>query len=676
MSLKLVFCSIGDFMAYDQLVTSEKGDKLFLLGNEAAVRGAIEAGVSVAATYPGTPSSEIGNILSVVAKSADMYFEFSANEKVAMEVAATAAASGLRSFTFMKHVGLNVAADSFMTTAYSGVKGGMIILVADDPSLFSSQNEQDTRNYSRLSSIPILEPSNPQEIKDMMVYGFDLSEQFGIPVILRTSTRVSHMRGIVEMGEINSPKSTTKEVKSDKHWLKGYFVKNPREFVPVPANALAMHERLVEKIGKIEDEANESPVNEVVSFESGVLQGKYGVISSGGAFNYAYDIVAGENLGMDILKIALSYPTPKDLIYDFCKNLEGVFIVEEVDPILERDVLAVLGEKNLDCPVYGKIDGTFPMVHEFNPDIVKESFNKVISDLADDEEFKAEYKDEFGKDLTDDLIETVEKMEFSHGLNDLVDNIPTRAPTLCAGCSHRSAYFASVKAYEELGYDKKDMIFASDIGCYTLGISPPYETADYLLAMGSSVGDGCGFSIATDQHVMSFIGDSTFFHSGLSPLVNAVHNKNKFVLTILDNRITAMTGGQPNPGIPIDGMGDEAPAISIEDIVEAIGVKFLKIVNPHNIKKTVDIYKEALEYDGVAVVIARYPCTLIKGQKRKPVMEIKDSCVKCLHCVEKLACPAISYLDDKVTVDEALCKGCTVCIQICPNKAIGVKKGD
>ena len=667
-------------MAYDQLVTSEKGEKLFLLGNEAAVRGAIEAGVSVAATYPGTPSSEIGNILSVVAKSADMYFEFSANEKVAMEVAATAAASGLRSFTFMKHVGLNVAADSFMTTAYSGVKGGMIVLVADDPSLFSSQNEQDTRNYSRLSSIPILEPSNPQEIKDMMVYGFDLSEHFGIPVILRTSTRVSHMRGIVEMGDINKPKSTTKESESDGHWLKGFFVKNPREFVPVPANALAMHERLVEKIERIEEESNESEINEVISFESGILQGKYGVISSGGAFNYAYDIVSQENLGMDILKIGLSYPCPKDLIYDFCKNLEGIFIVEEVDPVLERDVLAILGEHNLDCPVYGKFDGTFPMVHEFNPDIVKESFNKVLCDIDEDEKFAEEIKNEYGEDalhdLEDGLIEIIPKMEFSDGLNDLIENVPTRAPTLCAGCSHRSAYFAAVQAYEELGYAKEDMIFASDIGCYTLGISPPYETADYLLAMGSSVGDGCGFSIATNQHVMSFIGDSTFFHSGLSPLVNAVHNKNKFVLTILDNRITAMTGGQPNPGIAVDGMGDPAPAISIEDIVEAIGVKFMKIVNPHNIKKTVDIYKEALEYDGVAVVIARYPCTLIKGQKKKAPMVIKDNCVKCLHCIEKLACPAISYLDGKVTVDEALCKSCTVCIQVCPNKAIGVKKGD
>ena len=645
-------------MAYDQLVKAEKGDKLFLLGNEAAVRGAIEAGVSVAATYPGTPSSEIGNILSVVAEKADMYFEFSANEKVAMEVAATAAASGLRSFTFMKHVGLNVAADSFMTTAYSGVKGGMVVFVADDPSLFSSQNEQDTRNYARLANMPILEPSNPQEIKDFMVYAFDLSEHFGIPVLFRTTTRVSHMRGIVEFGDKQVPKCTTKDVESDKHWKKGFFVKNPSEFVPVPANSLNMHTRLVEKMAKITEEANESVKNEVYSFVDGALQGKYGVISSSSAFNYAYDVVNQENLGMDILKLGLSYPVPKELIADFCNNLEGIFVVEEVDPILEKEVLAIVGEYNLDIPVYGKFDETFPMVHEFNCDIVKIGFNKVLSEIKTD------------------LVNVPETYELSDGLNKVVENIPHRAPTLCAGCSHRSAYFAAVKAYEELGFAKEDMIFASDIGCYTLGISPPFETADYLLAMGSSIGDGCGFSVATNQNVMSFIGDSTFFHSGLSPLVNAVHNKNNFVLTILDNRITAMTGGQPNPGIPIDGMGHEAPAISIEDIVKAIGVEFIEIVNPHNVKKTVDIYKKALEYDGVAVVIARYPCTLIKGQKRKKPMEIKDNCNKCLECVEKLACPAISYLNGEVVVDEALCKSCTVCVQICPNKAIGVKKGD
>lgn len=646
-----------NYMAYNQLITAEKGDNLFLLGNEAAVRGAIEAGVSVAATYPGTPSSEIGNILSVLAKDADMYFEFSANEKVAMEVAATAAVSGLRSFTFMKHVGLNVAADSFMTTAYSGVKGGMVILVADDPSLFSSQNEQDTRNYARIANMPILEPSNPQEIKDMMVYAFDLSETFEIPVILRTTTRVSHMRGIVKFGDKKEATCVTKDVESNVHWKKGFFVKDPKSFVPVPANSLEMHSVLVEKMEDITETANESSLNSVYSFESGSLQGKMGVISSSSAFNYAYDIVNQENLGMDILKLGLSYPVPKELIAEFCINLEGVFVVEEVDPILEKEVLAVIGEYNLDIPVYGKFNNTFPMVHEFNCDIIRCGFNSVLSEC-------------------DDLVELPQEYDLSDDLNNLVDNIPTRSPTLCAGCSHRSAYYAAVKAYEELGLAKEDMIFASDIGCYTLGISPPFETADYLLAMGSSIGDGCGFSVATNQNVMSFIGDSTFFHSGLSPLVNAVHNKNNFVLTILDNRITAMTGGQPNPGIPVDGMGDSAPAVSIEDIVKAIGVEFIQIVNPHNVRKIVDIYKEALEYEGVAVVIARYPCTLIKGQKSKKPMEIKDSCNKCLECVETLACPAISYFNDEVVIDEALCKSCTVCVQICPNKSIGVKKGD
>jgi indolepyruvate ferredoxin oxidoreductase alpha subunit len=311
-----------------------------------------------------------------------------------------------------------------------------------------------------------------------------------------------------------------------------------------------------------------------------------------------------------------------------------------------------IGAKNLNVSVHGKLDGTFPLYHEFNSDVVAEGLNKILN-FSENKEIK-----------------------FSSSLEKLQADIPNRAPVLCAGCPHRAMYYGINKAIEELGLKTSDVVFASDIGCYTLGINPPYNAADYLLSMGSSVGDGCGFSVSTDQKVASFIGDSTFFHSGLSPLVNAVHNKNKFVLTILDNRITAMTGGQPNPGIPVDGMGDEAPAVSIEDIVEAIGVKFLKIVNPHNIKKTVDIYKEALEYDGVAVVIARYPCTLIKGQKKKAPMVIKDNCVKCLTCVKTLACPAISYLNDKVVVDEALCKSCTVCIQVCPNKAIGVKKGD
>ena len=626
-------------MNLKELVTGVQGEKQFLLGNEAAVRGIIEAGVSIAATYPGTPSSEIGNVLSVLAKEANIYFEFSTNEKVAMEVAATAAASGLRSFTFMKHVGMNVASDSFMTTAYSGVKGGMVILSADDPSLFSSQNEQDTRNYARLANVPVLEPSNCQEVKDMVKYAFDLSEQFGLPVIVRTTTRVSHMRGVVEFGDVKDNSSN-----NENHWERGHFDKDPSKFVPVPAFAGEMHVRLWNKIHKLEEITNKSDLNKEINFAN---DKRYGVISSSSAYNYAHDVVKFNELNMDILKLGFSYPFPKERVSDFLSDLDEVFVVEEVDPIIERDTLAAIGEKKLDVVVHGKLNGTFPFYHEFNSDVVADGFNKIL---------------DFKQDTS---------INYSSGLNDLSGEIPSRAPVLCAGCPHRAMYYGINKAIEELGLKTSDVIFASDIGCYTLGINPPYNAADYLLSMGSSVGDGCGFSVSTDQKVASFIGDSTFFHSGISPLINAVHNKHNFVLTVLDNRITAMTGGQPNPGIPIDGMGDEAPEISIRKLALACGCDYVRVINPFNLEQVIKTYKEAFERDDTAVIISKAPCTLIKGlAKKPPVTFVEGNCNKCDKCVSELACPAISKINGKITLDGAQCDGCNVCIQVCKYGAL------
>ena len=621
-------------MNLKELVTGVSGEKQFLLGNEAAVRGVIEAGVSIAATYPGTPSSEIGNVLSVLAKEANIYFEFSANEKVAMEVAATAAASGLRSFTFMKHVGMNVAADSFMTTAYSGVRGGMVILSADDPSLFSSQNEQDTRNYARLANVPILEPSNCQEVKDMVKYAFDLSEQFQIPVIVRTTTRVSHMRGVVEFGDINDNSSN-----NDDHWKRGHFKKDPSQFVPVPAFAGEMHVRLWDKIHKIEEITNSSDLNSEVNFAS---DKKYGVISSSSAYNYAHDVVKFNDLDVDILKLGFSYPFPQEKVAEFLSDLDEVFIVEEVDPIIEKDTLATIGSKKLDVIVHGKLDGTFPLYHEFNSDIVGEGFNKILK--FDESEYTS----------------------YSSSLEKLSQDIPSRAPVLCAGCPHRAMYYGINKAIGELGLKADDVVFASDIGCYTLGINPPYNAADYLLSMGSSVGDGCGFSVSTDQKVASFIGDSTFFHSGISPLINAVHNKHNFVLTVLDNRITAMTGGQPNPGIPVDGMGDEAPEISIRKLALACGCDYVRVINPFNLEQVIKTYKEAFERNDAAVIVSKAPCTLIKGLTKKPPVKLVESnCNNCDKCVSELACPAISKINGKIVIDQSQCDGCNVCIQVC-----------
>jgi indolepyruvate ferredoxin oxidoreductase alpha subunit len=616
-------------MNITRILTGKKGEKLFLLGNEAAVRGAIESGVSVTSTYPGTPSSEIGDVLSKVSKDAGIYFEFSTNEKVALEVSAAAAASGLRSFTFMKHVGLNVAADSFMSLVYSGVNGGMIILSADDPSIFSSQNEQDNRHYARIANIPMVEPSNPQEIRDLMKYGFELSEEFKIPVLMRTTTRISHMRGVVEL---NAPNINEKI---------GYFKKDPKRFVPVPVNAREMHRILVEKIEKIKDVANNSPFNQIFNKE-----GKIGVITGGSAFNYTIDVIEENNLPINVLKVGFSYPFPEKLVYDFIKDLDGVIVIEEVDPVMENEVFAVIGKYGLKLKVYGKLDETLPRIYEYTPDIVLESIKKVMD------------------------IDLHEKGVYEPNIA-----LPVRPPTLCPGCPHRAAYYSVKKAVEELNLE---VIYPTDIGCYTLGIESPYEMGDYLLSMGSSIGTSCGFSKSVNQSIVSFIGDSTFFHAGIPPLINAVHNKDKFVLVILDNRTTAMTGGQPHPGLPVDGMGEMAPEISIEKIVEAVGVEFLEVINPLNIKKSKETFEKALQFDGVAVVISKYPCMLIKsGAKKKQIVVDVDpeKCDKCLNCLKELTCPAIYVAEDgSVNVDPMFCRGCTVCIQTCPEKAIGVKK--
>ena len=352
-------------------------------------------------------------------------------------------------------------------------------------------------------------------------------------------------------------------------------------------------------------------------------------------------------MDINILKLGFSYPFPKDKVAGFLKDIDEVFIVEEVDPIIEKDTLSVVGSERLNVTVHGKLDGTFPLFHEFNSDVVADGLNKVL-DFKEDSEIK-----------------------YSSSLEKLQEDIPSRAPVLCAGCPHRAMYYGVNLAIEELGLKASDVIFASDIGCYTLGINPPYNAADYLLSMGSSVGDGCGFSVSTDQKVVSYIGDSTFFHSGVSPLINAVHNKHNFVLTVLDNRITAMTGGQPNPGIPVDGMGDEAPEISIRKLALACGCDYVRVINPFNLDQVIKTYKEALQRDDTAVIISKAPCTLIKGlEKKPPVNFVEANCNNCDKCVNELACPAISKVNGKITIDTAQCDGCNVCIQVCKYGAL------
>ena len=422
---------------------------------------------------------------------------------------------------------------------------------------------------------------------------------------------------------------------------KGFFKRDPKRFVPVPSTAMVMHKLLVEKMEKLKTVTNQSPLNQI--FER---DGKVGVITSGGAFNYVMDAVDENQLNIDVLKITFSYPFPDELVSDFIGKLKTVLVVEEVDPIMEKEVLAVVGQNGLKTTVKGKLDGTLPMIYEYNPDIIGESL-LILAGSA-----------------SKPVIACDSQIPF-----------PERPPTLCPGCPHRAVYYSVKSAVKTLGLE--NVIYPTDIGCYTLGIASPYNAADYLLSMGSSIGTSCGFSKATNQRIVSFIGDSTFFHAGIPPLINAVHNKDRFVLVILDNRTTAMTGGQPNPGLAIDGMGWEAPEISIEEIVRAAGVKFLETINPLNIKKAQKIMKDAIEFDGVAVVISKHPCMLIKrDRKQSSVLEVKqDKCDRCAVCIDELSCTAI-YTDDdgSVHIDPMLCNKCTVCVQICPDNAIGINR--
>ncbi len=620
-------------MDVNKILLEKEGNKLFLLGNEAAVRGALEGGVSFASTYPGTPSSEIGDVFSKLAKKAGVYFEFSTNEKVALEGSAAASATGLRSFVFMKHVGLNVAADSFMSTAYLGVNGGMIILTADDPFMYSSQNEQDNRIYARLAGVPLLEPSDPQEVKDLMRFGLELSEQVKLPVLMRTTTRVSHMRGIVKLGKIQHSKG------------KGFFKKNPNAYVPVPANARRMHKEMREKLEKAEEIANTTGINKPYDFGN-----ELGIITSGGAFNYVMDVVNENNIPAKVLKLTLTYPFPEAIVKDFISKVSKVLIVEEVEPVMEQEVLAITGRYKIPVEIHGKLDSTLPRIYEYTPDIVREGIERVIA-------HKIEKRKYFETNVT----------------------LPVRPPILCPGCPHRATYFAVKETVKKLNL--KNVIFPTDIGCYTLGIQPPYEMADYLLSMGSSIGTGAGFSHTTNQKVVSFIGDSTFFHAGLPGLVNAVHNKANLLIVIMDNRTTAMTGRQPSPSEPINGMGEEAPEISIESVVKGIGVKFVETVDPYNLKRAEGVFEKALKEEGVSVVISKHPCALITDtEKRKRNFWMtftvnQEKCTKCMVCINEWTCPAF-YVekDGTVHIDPLICDGCGVCTQICPEHAIEVRK--
>jgi indolepyruvate ferredoxin oxidoreductase alpha subunit len=532
----------------------------------------------------------------------------------------------------MKHVGLNVAADPLMTLAYVGVRGGMVIITADDPSMFSSQNEQDNRIYARLSNLPLLEPASAQEAKEMTAAAFEISEALELPVLLRTTTRLSHCRGTVTTGSLKPPKE------------KGIFEKESTRFVTVPAIARVRHKVLLEQAEKAQDMACTSPFNTMVGI------GKTGIATSGIAYDYVADALndLGIHDEVKVLKLGFTHPFPEKLAVEFIKSVDKILVVEELEPVLEDNLKVTAQSNGLAIPVSGKGPELFSRLYEYDPGMVR----KVIAKFLERD---------YDPPKPIDIREDPDPVE-----------LPLRPPNLCAGCPHRATYYA-VKSV--LAETQTEAVFPTDIGCYTLGLLPPLQTADFLICMGSSVSSAGGISRATDQRVIAFIGDSTFFHSGITGLVNAVHNQHNFILVVLDNGTTAMTGHQPHPGISIRPPGWDKPSISIEAIASACGVEQVAVVNPINLSKTKAAVREALDSNNLSVIVARAPCPLYErrmlGKKKTRGFVVGPECnTDCTECVDTFGCPALYRntapdAETTVIINDNLCIGCGVCIQIC-----------
>ncbi len=607
-------------------VLKESG-KAFLLGNEAIVRGALEAGVAVAATYPGTPSSEIGDTFARIYKDVGIYFEYSTNEKVALEVAACAAISGLRSIVSMKHVGLNVAADSYMTLGYVGVRGGMVIVSADDPSMHSSQNEQDNRNYGIMAHIPVIEPSNPNEMKELTKLAFEISEKFEVPVLIRITTRTAHMRGIVDLGEIK--RNTFHKVD---------FKKDPLRFVVVPSSARKNRLRQLERDKLLTDFSDSFDYNRVEKYGE---DPKVGIVASGASYNYVRDAINLLGISAEVFKVTMSNPLPKKKLAEFLKRHEHVVVFEETEPVIERGLKEIAYDNGIDVKIHGKLDGTCPYPYEYNPDIVAAAIAKVL-----------------GMDYKIDVV----KPEIE---------LPSRPPLFCPGCPHRASFYAAKKVFGEKA------VAPTDIGCYTLGFTKPFKLGDLLLSMGSSFGMGSALGHFINQIVVSFIGDSTFFHAGIPALVNAIYHKTPGVFVILDNEITAMTGGQPTPEIEF---GDSRP-IKLVEMLKGMGIEKIIVTDPYDIPATIEAFKKAKEYAekerAPAVVICRRMCALEysrkarKEGKKLPKYEIdQEKCKKCMICVKTFSCPAFTVEEGEVRIRPELCIGCGACAHVCPFGAI------
>ncbi len=581
-----------------------------LSGNEAIARGAYEAGVRLAGVYPGTPSTDI--LESLAQYESEVYFEWAANEKVALEVVVGASLVGARSMATMKHVGLNVAADPLMTLSYMGTEGGLVVVVADDPGMHSSQNEQDTRNYARFAKIPLLEPSDSQEAKDFMIAGLELSEKFSTPVILRSTTRISHGKSVVRLEE--------RKMSSGKIG----FVKNPEKYVPIPRYGRKMRKNVEKRLAELKSYANRCSQNRVI------VRGKdVGVVTSGVAFQYVME----EFEEASILKLGLSYPFPDDLIRKFASRFEELIIVEELDSFLEEHI------QSLGIKTRGR--DYFPGIGELNPDRVARGRNRIENSgvLLIEEE------------VDEDAI-----------------LLPTRPPVFCAGCPSRGLFYA---------LSQIDCVVTGDIGCYSLGVFPPYERMDTILCMGAGITVAQGMDKAgfRDRPLIGIVGDSTFFHSGITGLLEISYNKGISTIVIIDNRVTAMTGLQDHPGTGRTLMKKRTHTAYPEDLARACGIKNIQVIDPLNLGQTLRVLKEEVKKEAPSVIISRRSCVLIQKTKKAPWSIDTDRCTQCGRCLE-VGCSAIyreRANEEVIIIDEVLCRGCGFCGQVCPEEAITPK---
>ncbi len=627
-------------MRADTLLDSP-GRSVVLMGNEAIARGFLEGGLSVGAAYPGTPSSEIMATLIGMSQKFGIYCEWSTNEKVAAEVAISASLSGLRSMVSMKGVGVNVASEPFQAFTYMGARGGCVLVSADDIGCHSSHTEQDNRYFAREAYMPIIEPANPREAKDMAKEALALSEQWGQPVMLRISTRISHTSSNVTLGEI--PKVN----------VKGEFQRIPNRWVNLPVNARRMRGEMILRLESIQKAVNS------LSFNSIEGDGDFGIIASGISYGYVKEAlnILGASEKVKVLKIGTPYPLPLELVSDVLSSSNKVLVVEELEPFVEGEVRAQANRMGKTIEIQGK--DLIPLEGELSVFLVVEAISRSMGIPHPVDLSKINQVRDAARELT-----------------------PPRPPVLCPGCGHRAVFYAIKEVerkFKRENKDKEGFVKPTDIGCYTLGFQKPLSAADINFCMGASIGVSTGFSHVIEDPVVGTIGDSTFFHAGIPPLLNAVFNKANITVCILDNRTTAMTGFQPHPGVGVNACGEECSAVSIEDIVKACGVKYAKTVDTNNIEELVNSITEGVEHNGPAVIIASGPCRMLRLKELAGdymVVTIDyDQCTNCKICIDRFGCPAFYLDDDKVKVDSTLCNGCGVCIQkvVCKKGAIGFK---